>query len=288
MSNILDKTDRSQQLGPGRTVKSKRIANKWTTPGRTGVVQMIPKQDLNIDGKYQKEKLSKNTMEKIAREWDWSKFGVILVVRRPDGSLWVYDGGHRVRAAFFREDINELPCLVFDSDDIASEAAAFIGVNKVRTNICPIDTHRALLDAGDLVASAVEQITQDNGYTIGRHEGYFKIRFITELYKAVRINRQCAASAFKICAEMASGEKIPSNTFKGLHYLARVLPSEHNVFQKKYLQRLTKVGVEGCEMAITNYSKALSVCASKRVCGEALLNIINKGLHNRLSLPSDR
>lgn len=96
---------------------SKRIQFNWADPDDRGEYMDIPKDHLEVDHTYQRDTVSIERINSIAREFRWSAFGVLLIIRGSDGTLWVYDGQHRLAAAKLRDDIDDLPCLVFAEGD---------------------------------------------------------------------------------------------------------------------------------------------------------------------------
>jgi hypothetical protein len=134
------------------TVVSKYPAAK----GAMGVLALLDPKDIGVDPKYQRGVNLKHA-EKIAREWDWSVFAPVSVSRRPDGSIWSYDGQHRVVGAILREDIDVIPCYVVEMSGAQEEAAAFGANNRNRKRLKPIDEYRALAAAGDTAAVAIEE-----------------------------------------------------------------------------------------------------------------------------------
>ena len=143
MGNILDKKDKSIVPNPVRGGTPKEEKWKWARPSSPGTYRQINKSELNIDDRYQRDEQSRDRVMRIARDWDWSLFEVLMVAERSDGTFWVFSGGHRVRASFYRSDIQALPCLVFSMNDVADEARAFIAVRKMSSSIKALDTYRA-------------------------------------------------------------------------------------------------------------------------------------------------
>lgn len=138
------------------TAKPTVVSKYPATKGTMGVMSAVNPAEIKVDPKYQRGVNLKHA-EKIAREWDWSVFAPVSVSLRPDGSMWAYDGQHRVVAAMLREDIESIPCYVVKMSGAQEEAAAFSANNRNRKRLKPIDEYRALAAAGDAVAVAVEE-----------------------------------------------------------------------------------------------------------------------------------
>ena len=142
--------------------------------GTLPVLQFCTPDQLQIDPRYQRtieaDKGGK-LVSRIATRWDWALCQTLIVSRRPaadglPGGLFVVDGQHRLAAARLRGDIQVLPCVVVDHDDVASEAAAFVALNQERRPLTQFALWRASIAAGDAAACAVETIVATSGFTI--------------------------------------------------------------------------------------------------------------------------
>jgi hypothetical protein len=102
----------------------------WKLYDSPGELMYIDKKVLYIDQRYQRNSNSKRVLS-IASNWKWMSCGTILVADRK-GLYYVVDGQHRVLAANKREDISNLPCLVFKAESIEIEADAWINANTNR------------------------------------------------------------------------------------------------------------------------------------------------------------
>jgi ParB-like nuclease domain len=131
--------------------------------------------DLSIDPEYQRsiENGSSLTLiRKIAMFWDWSLFHPLAVARRPDGSLWVVDGQHRLAAVRLRRDMHDVPCVVTPFASRADEAASFVAMNVQRRALSAIDLFKAALVAGDDNASAVADLMAAAGLSLAPHSNH--------------------------------------------------------------------------------------------------------------------
>jgi hypothetical protein len=131
----------------------------------------LPVDKLTVDPKYQRDtgsRRSKNVIEKIALNFKWGRFGVVLVVKQKDG--WhVIDGQHRVEACKLRGGIKTVPCLELPHATVAEAAADFVAINRDRVAVTPLHIHHAQLAAGDPEAIAVDQACSAAGVTICRY-----------------------------------------------------------------------------------------------------------------------
>lgn len=132
-------------------------------------------QDLNVDPEYQRsiENGSSLTLiRKIAMFWDWSLFQPLSVARRPDGTLWVVDGQHRLAAARMRQDIWDLPCVVSAYATAGDEAASFVAMNAQRRPLSAIDLFKAAVVAQDASAVAIVKLIRDADLQLAPHSNY--------------------------------------------------------------------------------------------------------------------
>lgn len=141
-----------------KTVTKPVVASVSTRPkkGVMGILAVVSPNHIKVDPKYQRGVNLKHA-EKIANEWDWSVFSPVSVSERPDGSLWAYDGQHRVVGAQIHGGISTLPCYIVKMSGAQEEAAAFGANNRNRKRLKPIDEYRALVTAGDSMAAVVEE-----------------------------------------------------------------------------------------------------------------------------------
>ncbi|WP_211299478.1 DUF6551 family protein [Pukyongiella litopenaei] len=100
---------------------------------------------LVIDGSYQRgiERRGRKNIQKIASQFDWSKFSPLVVSRRPGGQFAIIDGQHRAHAAALRGVI-EVPALIVELD-AQQEAAAFSEINGTVTALTPNQIYKAAL-----------------------------------------------------------------------------------------------------------------------------------------------
>jgi len=94
----------------------------------TGVLRMLPVKQLKLDYDVH-QRVNPMRAADIAKKFDWSAFGVLFVMRRPDGSDYVVDGGLRLLAASMRGDIKRVPCMVYKSRGKRHEASVFMARN---------------------------------------------------------------------------------------------------------------------------------------------------------------
>lgn len=127
---------------------------------------MLP-SDLLIEGRYQRElsDASRKLIDKIVSGWDWRKFKPPIVAFTERG-FEIIDGQHTAIAAATHPLIGKIPVQVVEAARIEDRAAAFIGHNRDRIAVTPVQMHRANVAAGDPDALTVQQIADRAGATI--------------------------------------------------------------------------------------------------------------------------
>ena len=140
---------------------------------------------LAVDPSYQRSldpESSRTLVREIARRWDWRLCQPLAVAQRPDGTLFVVDGQHRLEGAIARgeaqtragipHDVVELPCVVAPVATAAEEAATFTGLNRKRRSLTAVEIHRAQLVAGETGAAEIASLIADAGLVLAPHSNY--------------------------------------------------------------------------------------------------------------------
>lgn len=116
---------------------------------------------IHIDRNFQRRisRAGETRLKRMMAEFDWRKFGALLVVDMGEGRLSCIDGQHRALAAFLL-GAKAVPAMVFDADQVG-QANAFVGVNVNRTTVASIDKFRARVAAGDEASVTVHNMLQN-------------------------------------------------------------------------------------------------------------------------------
>lgn len=146
--------------------------------------EQLPLWRLEFDPRYQRE-LNKAHMERIKAEFSWLRFGVIHVSLRADGSVYVIDGQHRVRAAMALDMSSDtkVPCLVHRGLLAEEEAELFAYYNRT-SKPKPLQEFRAERFAGFEEATSIAEIVEEHGVHIST--GSEDVQCISELRKLYR------------------------------------------------------------------------------------------------------
>jgi hypothetical protein len=134
-------------------------------------LEQVPLGRLQVDPTYQRATdsvSSRQLINSMIKTWDWSLCQPIVVSRRPDGTMWVLDGQHRVAGARARGDIPFLPCVLLSSLDHRAEAKTFVGLNTRRQRLTQGQIFHGQLAAGDPTAHRVQKMLDDAQWRVRR------------------------------------------------------------------------------------------------------------------------
>jgi uncharacterized protein YjiS (DUF1127 family) len=148
MSAVVSITELSKTIEP-KSVQAAKPAQH--------LIRWIEIERLRVDLAYQREisKQGRKVIEAIAADFDWMKFGVLLI--QPgltDGTFDVIDGQHRAIAAQLC-GASRVPCLVEERMAPEAVAARFLAVNKVRSVVSGVALFKARLKSGDRRAKEI-------------------------------------------------------------------------------------------------------------------------------------
>jgi hypothetical protein len=129
----------------------------------------LPVTNLRINPAYQREILQngRRNIVKIATNFDWSLFGIIVVANIGNNLFAIVDGQHRTTAAALR-GIEEVPCIIIHADP-AKQAEAFAAINGAVTAISPLAIFAAQVAAEDPEALKLVDVCSRAGVTICRY-----------------------------------------------------------------------------------------------------------------------
>lgn len=147
-----------------------RCAEGCEAPPPSVELAWVAVGDLAVDPTYQRSISDRGArlLGRLVRRWDWARVGALVVTQEQGGdspARWlVIDGQHRALAAAAL-GIEALPAVVATGEaaDTAAQAQGFLGVNRDRTAVGPIDRFRAALAAGDRQAAEVAEMLADLG-----------------------------------------------------------------------------------------------------------------------------
>lgn len=135
---------------------------------------------LTIDERVQRS-VNHIRVRKIAGDLNLDGLGTITVSRRPNGSMVIIDGQHRV-LALLESGLGDtvLSCEVFDGLDTRGEAVLFL-VRNASQKPNPVDSYRLGLLAGDEECLAVQKIVDSAGLRVALQCGPGVIACVTTM-----------------------------------------------------------------------------------------------------------
>lgn len=280
--NVLSKVDRSLAPTPGGASVIKRTKFDWTPGGKVGEFSWIKKEELNIDGRYQRDQISEEKVREIARKWDWLLLGTVSVIQREDGTFWVFDGGHRTRAAFFRDDVECLPCMVHEIGEVSDEAKAFVARNTMVSNVSAIDRYRAAICAGEPTAVTTQNIMNELGLTAvkgGVTKGQY-LACIGTLQKCVDTNAEDAMKVLEFCLSLAGEHLVSGKVLSAMFTLHQHYKSDFDVIDR-FGEKISRHSQREIEVKIGQFSTECGK-GGAIIGAKAILELINHKSRNRL------
>lgn len=124
---------------------------------------------LVIDKTYQRKvsRAGSVNIQRIADQFEWSKFSPVIVAPVEGGFFSIIDGQHRATAALLR-GIEKLPCETVHIDR-ARQAEAFAAINGNTTKVIPQAVYYARLTGRDPAAEEMAKVLAAAGVTICRN-----------------------------------------------------------------------------------------------------------------------
>lgn len=202
-----------------RAIKRMAVPGVEAKPveGATPEFRWVDPADLLVDEAYQRGLSEKSVtlIRKVVGGWDWARFKPPVVAETADG-LEVIDGQHTAIAAATHPGIEKIPVMVVFADQRESRAAAFVGHNRDRIQLTPMQMHAAAVAAGDEDSVTIEAVCARAGVKVLRNSpanGVFKPGD-TVAIKAIGalINRRGAMRARMVLEIVAKANAAPVGT----------------------------------------------------------------------------
>lgn len=260
--------------------KTKVDVYGWTIKDGPGQFAWIGKGDLIVDKRYQRD-IAEARILRIAKEWSWIACGTLIVARRAseDGAHYVIDGQHRKLAADKRADIAALPCLVFDVEEVRSEADGFVRANTIRGPMSSLDRFKAQVIGEDRLAAMVTKMVSKDGYSIGKGSN-FHVACIARLMRCMEASPEIAGKTWDLCVAIYQGKPIHERVYGGIFFYERFLERhEATLFTRTYMEQLIAAGGDAIVKHINN---ALGYFGrgGERVWAQGIVTLLN---HKRSS-----
>ncbi len=280
--NILSKVDRSLVATPAGPSVRKVSRYDWSTGGSIGSFSWLKKSELNIDGRYQRDQVSEGKIREIAANWDWLMLGTISVIKRNDGSYWVFDGGHRTRASFYRDDVDMLPCMVHEIESVNDEAKAFVARNTMVSNVSAYDRFHASVCASEPVAVNANEVLREFGLTAikgGTSTGKF-LSCIGALQKCIEADIDDTRKVLGFCLRLAGESIVTGKVLTAMFTLHQHFKPNFDVIDR-HGEKISRHSQREIEVKMNQFSTECGR-AGNVICAKAILDLINHRNRNKI------
>lgn len=271
----LSTAEQGTGFAKGRTSKVEQ--HGWEIRDVPGEMEWIHKAQIKVDHNYQRTNVSNNRVLEIARCWSWVACGVLIIARRPDGSLWAVDGQHRKLAADKRADVQMLPCIVFDTTDVQEEARGYLRANTVRGPIKTAEKFNAMIIASDEPALFVKAMVQESGYRIAKAPCDFGVTCVGQILSSVQIDRRVAKEIWELCVAIHGGQFIRERVFGALFYLERYLHSKfpgETILRGHNRDALIAAGLDNINSAV-HRAMVFHGKGGAKICADGVITMLN-------------
>jgi len=174
-------------------------------------IEWVSPTELLVDEAYQRtlHERSINLIRRLVANWDWRRFKPPIVVKTEHG-YEVIDGQHTSIAAATRT-FPRIPVLVVDAAEMVDRAAAFLGHNRDRLAMTPMQLYFAAVAAQDPEAMAMDRVCRAAGvrmlkygrpnYKVGESVAVGAIRSL--------VNRCGEEAAITVLRALVEGKSAP-------------------------------------------------------------------------------
>lgn len=275
-------------MKPVDQVKGTPSKRGWVDPGERGRRANIDKHLLKVDFTYQRREVSRALTLDRAKNFSWAAFHTLVVAKRADGSLYVIDGHQRLLAALLREDVQKVPCEVFDSTGVKFEACSFVLINSKRSHVKAVYKFVAAVEAGIEPQATIAAWLAKYDIVIEQNQkkGVKVVDFPTTLIETWKDNQQATKTALHLQLGIEDGEPLNGSIHRGLWYLEhRKVPLE-----PEHIASIIKYGGKRQILRELHDLEILSKRhGSDRVCARAVLNVVNtrRRAKNQLQMPEE-
>jgi hypothetical protein len=275
----------------GRAV-DKITKYKWLSRNEPGALQYVPKTTLQVDSTYQRS-LNNDKRRRIASNFNWAAFGVLIVARRKDGSLWVIDGQHRLMAAQSRSDIQDVPVIIFEfGGNVMDEATDFLIANKDRKPLTGVDSFKAMVISGDAIALEVQSMIHRAGRVVtesvvpGR-----KIRCVKAIYNCMLSNSSAMRQIWPLIIELLGEHDLDNRMVQGMHWLESHMTDptgkKRSLTEPETQRKLIAVGYTAILRSIGD-AAAYFNRGGQTVFARGILKVVNHKRRIRLTMRGDK
>lgn len=220
--------------------RSKVERYKWVDVSAPGVLMFIPKTELRVEERYQRD-LNADRANAIARDFSWPAFGVLLVALRAH-VYWIVNGQHRHAASLKRHDVNEVPCIVFESASLKDEAGTFLASNAGRP-VGHIDRFRAELISESASALLVNKLIASHGLRVAK-AGPGSVACVKLLAEFAERLPEQLERMWPIVVELSDGRAVSQRIVASLMYIESRMPEGESLADARWRKKLVDIGVD--------------------------------------------
>lgn len=260
----------------------KTVRYGWVTKDEPGELMMLHKDVLQIHPAYQRDALQEK-VKAITASWSWLSLGALVVGNR-NGEYWVIDGQHRALAAKRRSDITHLPCVVFKTEDVKSEARGFLDLNTGRKPVTAVAKQKAMVAAGDEVAMFVQQQCEDLGLKITvTSNSVGQIKCVAWCTKRAAENKDEFRLVLTMGAILSLQDQMPvqERLLEGLWFIN--MRCGDGLRDKRLVKRLREKGARSL-LEAANRAAAYYATGGGKVWAQGMLSELNKGLKHKFTI----
>lgn len=264
----------------GATGQSKIERYGWKVKDKPGEFALIDKRELHVDESYQRSHKYAR-VAKLSAEWSWVACGAISVALRDPGEWYVIDGQHRVLGAMQRDDISQMPCMVFDVEDVAQEAQGFLDANTNRKPMGMVDRFKALLTTNNHGAMVVDELVTRAGLRVDTGPSTHTVGCVGAMLTCIAEDEMRFRRIWPIVVSLCEGEKVVQVLIHGMFYLEGHIP-DNSLSDPRWRKRIIQVGYADILRSVMQAAAYHGSGRSNLICALGIVNAINKGLRNPL------
>ena len=255
---------------------------KWQLKDKPGTLCWIHKSNIVIDLTYQRALIKQRVID-LSAAWSWVACGTLIITLRMD-KYFAIDGQHRLMAAQRRSDIEQLPCLLFETKSIQEEAKGFLNVNSQRKPISTAHRHKAMVVSGDPVATCVQETIDQLGLsttTDSKTPGHFGC--LSWALNAAREDQEVFKTVLSVASKISLDDAEPIHltllsglTYINKHYAPGIL--EPRMQARILHKRALSLHVAAKKSAILNNGGGAKIWA------KGIVDELNKGIPKKFKV----
>lgn len=211
--------------------------------------------------------------------------GVLVVVLRENGEMFVIDGQHRLWAAMKRTDFHSFNCLVITGATSTEEAILWRRYNIERKNPGALDRFRSAVREGQPNAMKVNKFIEKIGRIVprSRNSDPKTVVCVSTIEKLMQKFPEETERVFPLVGEICEGHVFDEFIIKAFVYLENKLDND-SLLSPKWSSRIKNIGYYRIRKEL-NETVGLYKKYTNSLFSVALLNAINYGLRHKLIVP---